>query len=86
MTSVQSPNLSEASSVIRVAIVCEPDTAFLADSLEALLERAKGFTFSRFEYRAESGLKPHAAGIGDPDVVVRIDKDAAVASQHPFVW
>jgi hypothetical protein len=35
-----------------------------------LLAEAKGFTFSRFEYRAESGLKPHAAGVGDPDVVV----------------
>jgi len=69
MTSVQSPSLPEASSVIRVAIVCDPETTVLADSLEALLAEAKGFTFSRFEYRAESGLKPHAARFGDPDVV-----------------
>jgi two-component system, NtrC family, response regulator GlrR len=70
MTSVQSPSLPEASSVIRVAIVCDPETTVLADSLEALLAEAKGFTFSRFEYRAESGLKPHAARFGDPDVVM----------------
>jgi len=53
-----------------VAIVCEPETTLLADSLEALLEEAKGFTFSRFEYRAESGLEPKSTGPGDPDVVV----------------
>jgi len=70
MTSVQSPSLTEASSVIRVAIVCEPETTVLADSLEALLERAKGFTFSRFEYRSESDLKPRPAGVANPDVVV----------------
>ena len=70
MTSVQSPSLTEASSVIRVAIVCEPGATVLADSLEALLERAKGFTFSRFEYRAESDLKPRPAGVANPDVVV----------------
>jgi two-component system, NtrC family, response regulator GlrR len=70
MTSVQSPSLMEASSVIRVAIVCEPETTVLADSLEALLARAKGFTFSRFEYRDESDLKPRPAGLADPDVVV----------------
>lgn len=70
MTSVQSPSLTEASSVIRVAIVCEPEATILGDSLEALLERAKGFTFSRFEYRAESGLKPRTAGLANPDIVV----------------
>jgi DNA-binding NtrC family response regulator len=70
MTSVQSPSPTEASSVIRVAIVCEPETTVLADSLEALLARAKGFTFSRFEYRDESDLKPRPAGLADPDVVV----------------
>ena len=70
MTSVQSPSLTEASSVIRVAIVCEPETAVLADSLEALLQDARGFTFSRFEYRAESDLKPKPAGVANPDVVV----------------
>jgi two-component system response regulator GlrR len=60
-----------AASVIRVAIVvCGPETTALADSLETLLGEATGFRFSRFEYRAEAGLKPHAAGFGNPDVVV----------------
>ena len=70
MTSVQSQTLTEASSVIRVAIVSEPETTGLADSLETLLERAKGFTFSRFEYCAESDLKTTPAGFANPDVVV----------------
>jgi hypothetical protein len=70
MTSVQSPSLTEVSSAIRVAIVCEPEATVLADSLEALLEQARGFTSSRFEYRAESDLKPRPIGIANPDVVV----------------
>src|SRR5260370_34727322 len=70
MTSAQHPSLTEASSVIRVAIVCEPETTVLADSLETLLAEARGFRFSRFEYRSEAGLKPHAAGFGNPNVVV----------------
>ena len=70
MTPAQLSNLTEASPVIRVAIVCGLETTILADSLETLLAEAKGFTFSRFEYRAESGLKPHSASHGDPDVVV----------------
>jgi two-component system response regulator GlrR len=70
MTSAQLSNLKEASPAIRVAIVRGPETTVLADSLEKLLAEAKGFTFSRFEYRDQSGLKPHAAGVGDPDVVV----------------
>jgi DNA-binding NtrC family response regulator len=53
-----------------VAIVCGPETTVLADSVETLLTEAKGFASSRFEYRAESGLKPNAAGFGNPDVVV----------------
>ncbi len=85
MTSVQSPNLSEASSVIRVAIVCEPDTAFLADSLEALLEEAKGFTFSRFEYGAESDLKPKPAGLANPDVVVATLDTFQATKVEPFL-
>jgi two-component system, NtrC family, response regulator GlrR len=56
--------------MIRVAIVSGPETTVLADSLEALLSEAKGFTFSRFEYHSESGVKPDAAGFGNPDVVV----------------
>src|SRR5438046_318451 len=70
MTRAQLPSLTEASPVIRVAIVCEPETTVLADSLETLLAEARGFRFSRFEYRSEAGLKPHAAGFGNPDVVV----------------
>src|SRR6266536_3023398 len=70
MTPAQLSNLTEASAVIRVAIVCGPETTVLADSLEALLAEAKGFTFSRFEYGAESDLKPKPAGLSNPDVVV----------------
>jgi len=70
MTSAQCPSRSEASSVIRVAIVCEPEATVLADSLEALLERAKGFSFSRFETCSERELKPRLAGVANPDVVV----------------
>jgi two-component system, NtrC family, response regulator GlrR len=70
MPTEQLPNLTEASSIIRVAIVCEPKTTVLADSLEALLEEAPGFTFSRFEYAPESDIKPGAAGVVNPDVVV----------------
>jgi DNA-binding NtrC family response regulator len=70
MTPAQLSNLTDASPVIRVAIVCEPETTVLADSLETLLADARGFAFSRFEYRSEPGLKSHAAGFGNPDVVV----------------
>jgi two-component system, NtrC family, response regulator GlrR len=85
MTSVQSPNLTEASSVIRVAIVCEPKTTVLADSLEALLERAKGFTFSRFEYRAESDLKLKPARITNPDVIVAALDSFQATKMHPLL-
>jgi two-component system response regulator GlrR len=72
MTPVRLPNLTEASSVVRVAIVCAPGTTVLADSLETLLADARGFAFSRFKYRAkaEGNLKPYTANCGDPDVVV----------------
>src|SRR5262249_40815308 len=60
-------NLTEA---IRVAIVSEPETTVLADSLEALLSDANGFTFSRFEHHLDSGIKPDAVGFGAADVVV----------------
>jgi DNA-binding NtrC family response regulator len=53
-----------------VAIVCGPETTLLADSVETLLTDAKEFTFSRFEYHAESGVEPGASGLGNPDVVV----------------
>jgi two-component system, NtrC family, response regulator GlrR len=65
------PSLTADTPTVRVAIVCgAPETTDLANSLEALLAEAKGFTFSRFEYHAESGVKPRAAGLGNPDVVV----------------
>jgi len=86
MTSVQHPNLTEASSVIRVAIVCGPETTVLADSLEALLADAKGFTSSRFEYRDQSGLKPKAASFGDADVIVAaLDSFQATKMELCFV-
>jgi DNA-binding NtrC family response regulator len=70
MTPAQLSNPKEASPAIRVAIVRGPETTVLADSLEKLLAEAKGFTFSRFEYRDQSGLKPKAASFGNADVVV----------------
>lgn len=70
MTPAQLSNPKKASPAIRVAIVCGPETTVLADSLEKLLAEAKGFTFSRFEYRDQSGLKPKAASFGNADVVV----------------
>src|SRR3989449_3931573 len=70
MTPARLSNLKEASPAIRVAIVRGPETTVLADSLEKLLAEAKGFTFSRFEYRDQSGLKPKAASFGNADVVV----------------
>jgi DNA-binding NtrC family response regulator len=70
MTPAQFPNLAEVSQLIRVAIVCGPETTVLADSLETLLADVMGFTFSRFEYHSESGVKPDPAGSGVPDVVV----------------
>jgi DNA-binding NtrC family response regulator len=56
--------------LIRVAIVCGPGEDALADSLEDLLRDEKPFTFSRFQFHSESGIKPHKAGFGDPDVTV----------------
>jgi hypothetical protein len=70
MTPAQLSNPKEASPAIRVAIVRGPETTVLADSLEKLLAEAKQFTFSRFEYRDQSGLKPKAASFGNADVVV----------------
>ena len=45
---VRVPNVTKESPVIRVAIVCGPETTVLAESLEALLAEAKEFTFRRF--------------------------------------
>ena len=84
MTSVQPSNLTEASSTIRVAIVCEPKTTVLADSLEALLEEATGFTFSRFEYLDNAGLKPYAAAPCNPDVVVAALDSFDATKLEPF--
>jgi two-component system response regulator GlrR len=85
MTFAQRPNLAEASPIIRVAIVCEPKTTVLADSLEALLEEATGFTFSRFEYGAESDLKPGPAGVANPDVVVATLDSFQPTRVQPFL-
>ena len=70
MTSPPLRNLTAASRVIRVAIVCEPETNVLADSIEELLADAQGFTFSRIECHSQFGVKPDRAGFGNPDVVV----------------
>jgi two-component system response regulator GlrR len=70
--------------MIRVAIVCGSETTVLADSLEALLAEAKGFRFSRFEYRDESGLKPEATGAGDSDVAVATLDSFEVTKLEPF--
>ena len=35
-----------------------------------LLSEEKAFTSSRFQYRVDSGVKPHKAGFGNPDVTV----------------
>jgi two-component system response regulator GlrR len=85
MTSTQLPNLAEMGSVIRVAIVSEPQTTVLADSLEALLEEAKEFTFSRFEYGGESGLKPRPVGLAKPDVIVATLDSFQTAKVEPFL-
>ncbi len=84
MTPVRLPNVTEESSAIRVGIVCGPETTVLAESLEALLAEAKGFTFSRFEYRFDTGLKPHAAGFGNPDVVVATLGAFPATNVEPF--
>src|SRR5215211_552256 len=85
MTSVQRPNLTEASSIIRVAIVCEPETRVLADSLETLLQEATGFTFSRFEHGAESNLKPSPTGLTNPDVIVATLHSFQATRVQPFL-
>ena len=74
-----------ASSAIRVAIVCEPKTTVLADSLEALLAEATGFTFSRFQYGAESDIKPGSAGVANPDVVVATLDSFQATRVQPFL-
>jgi two-component system, NtrC family, response regulator GlrR len=70
MTLAEVRNLAVMGPVIRLAIVCAPDTNALADSIEELLAEAKGFKFSRLEYHAKSGLKTPPAGFGNPDVVM----------------
>jgi DNA-binding NtrC family response regulator len=85
MPSVEPPNLTEASSVIRVAIICEPETTVLAESLQALLTDASGFASSRFEYGAGSGLKPKPVGIANPDVVVATLDSFHATKVQPFL-
>lgn len=70
MTPADLRNLPEASPLIRVAILCEPNTKVLADSIEALLAEAKDFTFWRINCRSEFRVKPVAADCSNADVVV----------------
>lgn len=70
MSSSQFGNLSEASPVIRIGIVSGLGTKILADSIEGLLADQKGFTISRIDCRSEFGIKPNAARLSNPDVVV----------------
>jgi DNA-binding NtrC family response regulator len=72
MTPPELGNLTEASRAVRLAIVCEPETTVLAESLETLLADAKTFTLSRFEYHSGVGVKPDLAGVTVPDVVVAV--------------
>ena len=85
MTSLQCPGLTEGNSVLRVAIVCEPETTVLAHSLEALLDRAEGFTFSRFECGGELHLKPRPAEHASPDVVVAALNSFQAIKVQPFL-
>ena len=85
MSSVQSSNLAEANSVIRVAIVCEPDTTVLTDSLQTLLEHAEGFSFSRFEYLAGSDFKPRPSELTSADVVVAALDSFQAINVQPFL-
>ena len=85
MTSLQCPGLTEGNSVLRVAIVCEPETTVLAHSLEALLDRAEGFTFSRFECGGELDLKPRPAEHASPDVVVAALNSFQAIKVQPFL-
>jgi two-component system response regulator GlrR len=70
MSSSELGDLREATPVIRIAIVCGPETKVLADSIEGLLAGQRGFRTSRIECHSESCLKRDAAGFGNPDVVV----------------
>jgi DNA-binding NtrC family response regulator len=70
MTFSELRKLAGVPPVIRLAIVCAPETGGLADSIEELLAETKAFTYSRLEYYAKSGLKPPAAGFSNADVVV----------------
>jgi two-component system, NtrC family, response regulator GlrR len=70
MPPAQLQNLTEARQVIRVAIVCGPETNFLAESIERLLATAKGFAFSRIDCGSKFGVTPDAARLSNPDVVV----------------
>jgi two-component system, NtrC family, response regulator GlrR len=63
-------SLTDASPVIRIAIVCGPETNILADSIEELLAYEKFFRVSRIDCQSEFGLKRGAPGFGNPDVVV----------------
>ena len=70
MALAEPPTAALVGPVIRLVIVCVPETNVLADSIEKLLLEAKGFKFSRLKYHARSGLKLPAPAFGNPDVVV----------------
>jgi two-component system, NtrC family, response regulator GlrR len=70
MNPAQLPNLTAETPAIRVAIVCQPDTKVLADSIQRILTEAKGFTFSWIECRSEVGVKTDASCFDNSDVVV----------------
>jgi DNA-binding NtrC family response regulator len=70
--------LADADPVIRITIVCEPDTNVLADSIEELLANEKVFVISRIDYHSELGLQRKAAEVRNPDVVV-----ATLGTFHP---
>jgi len=70
ITSAEIPKLSEEGQPIEIAIVSDPEATGLSESVEALLADSGKFMFSRFAYHAGFGLKPPAACLCNPDVVV----------------
>ncbi|HEY5707707.1 MAG TPA: sigma-54 dependent transcriptional regulator [Terrimicrobiaceae bacterium] len=66
-------NSSEDRLPVRVAIVCAPGTSAAAETVEALLREAPGFTCGRYGYEFASEIKflePVPRVVFDPDVVV----------------
>ena len=78
--------LAEQNSAIKVAIVCEVETAPLAGSLETLLAGEKNFRSVRFEYEGgiRLGARQAASPAAAPDVVVLI-LGSAKANKLEFI-